>query len=208
LTSDSFLLATRSAGKVRELRALFNASGRSILTLDDLGIEPSPAEEELESADSFEENALAKARFFASQTKRAVVADDSGLAVSALGGRPGVLSKRWSGRTDLAGEELDRANNEHLLRELSGVGDRRARYVCAAAFTDGLRELVVRGESEGRILEQPRGSGGFGYDPYFLSSELGKTFAEASMSEKEAVSHRGRAFHRLLAALAEEERRG
>lgn len=199
MTVEPLLIATRSAGKLRELRALF--AGLSIVDLEEAGVSESGAEEHLETADSFEENALAKAHYFARLTGRPVVADDSGLEVAALGGRPGVRSKRWSGRTDLTGASLDAANNARLIAELRGLTTRDARYVCAAAFVDGAVAFTCRGTTSGIILEEPRGSGGFGYDPYFLSDELGKTFGEATLDEKEKVSHRGRAFRALLMAL-------
>ena len=201
MTVEPLLIATRSGGKLRELRELFRGAGLSVVDLLEAGIASSAEEDDLENADTFEENALAKARYFARRAKRAVVADDSGLEVEALGGQPGVRSKRWSGRPDLAGIALDEANNARLMNALRGLTNRRARYVCVAAFVDGASELTYRGESGGVILEQPRGQGGFGYDPYFLSEELGKTFAEASVEEKEQVSHRGRAFHALVAEL-------
>ena len=201
MSAEPILVATRSAGKIRELGALFSRVQRSIVTLEELGIPATLEEEALENADSFEENALAKARYFASIADRPVVADDSGLVVAALGGRPGVLSKRWSGRTDLSGEELDSANNSRLISELSGVSNRRAHYVCVAAYADRATELIARGIVEGTILEECRGSQGFGYDPYFFSDELGKSFGEASLMEKELVSHRARAFLGLLSAV-------
>jgi XTP/dITP diphosphohydrolase len=131
------------------------------------------------------------------------VADDSGLAVRALGGRPGVHSKRWSGRADLVGQPLDDENNRLLLIALSGVADRGASYVCAAAYVDDSRAIVRRGEVEGRIIDQPSGMNGFGYDPYFFSREVGRTFGDASVEEKERVSHRGRAFRALIADLVD-----
>jgi XTP/dITP diphosphohydrolase len=201
VTRRALVLATRSADKLRELEDLFRSRGYSLLSLDGLGIPSAPEEDSLEVADSFEGNALAKARFFAGRLGRPVVADDSGLEVAALGGRPGVLSKRWSGRPDLSGKWLDEANNAHLVKELAGVHDRRARYVCAASFCDGRTEIVFRGTTSGSILEQPRGTHGFGYDPYFFSDELGVTFGEASLERKQTVSHRARAFTALLAAL-------
>ena len=197
----ALVLATRSADKIRELRDLLEGEGRPLVTLDELGIVPTPEEELLESADSFEGNALAKARFFAAGLDRPVLADDSGLEVAALGGRPGVLSKRWSGRSDLSGKELDRANNSKLISQLAGVRDRRARYVCVAAFCSKNDEVTCRGVTSGLILEEPRGAGGFAYDPYFWSDELGKTFGEATLEEKQTVSHRARAFRGVLAAL-------
>lgn len=198
------LLATRSAGKVRELRALFAEHAIDVLGLDEAGVAPSVEEDALESAETFEDNALAKARFFHRRTGLPTVADDSGLSVEALSGAPGIHSKRWSGRTDLAGQALDDANNALLLARLFGAASRRARYVCAAAFCGADREIVERGESAGVITTEPIGDGGFGYDPYFLSDDLGRTFAEASLEEKSAVSHRGRAFRRLLKRMGRE----
>lgn len=198
----TLLLATRSVGKLWELRPMFADAGIGIIDLDDAGVGERAEEEGLERYETFEENALAKARYFHRRSGgRPTVADDSGLEVVALGGLPGVRTKRWSGRSDLGGRALDAANNERLLRELRGVGDRRARYVCVAAYVDAECERVFRGESSGVILESARGSGGFGYDPLFLSDELGVTFAEAPREAKEAVSHRGRAFRQLVAAL-------
>jgi len=200
---EPLLIATRSAGKLRELRELFARAGLDVVDLTQAGVAPSAVEDDLEVADTFEDNALAKARYFAELTQRAVVADDSGLEVTALGGQPGVRSKRWSGRTDLAGLPLDAANNARLIDELRGLTNRDARYVCVAALVDHGGERTFRGTAEGVILEEPRGTEGFGYDPYFFSSELGKTFGEASLVEKEGVSHRGRAFRALIEALRE-----
>lgn len=195
------MLATRSEGKLRELRPLFAAHAITVVDLRDAGIAESPVEDTLEVHATFEENALAKARYFHAMTGRPTVADDSGLVVPALDGRPGVSSKRWSGRTDLSGQALDDENNRLLLRSLQNAHDRSAYYVCAAAYVDDERELVCRGEAHGRITEAPRGSGGFGYDPYFLSAELGRTFGEVSRDEKASVSHRARAFGALLGRL-------
>jgi XTP/dITP diphosphohydrolase len=193
-----FLLATRSEGKLRELMPLFRSRGLSAVTLSDVGAQESPEEEGIEVWESFEENALAKARYFSRLCGMPTIADDSGLCVEALGGEPGVRSRRWSGRADLHGRELDEANNRHLLERLRGSGAREASYVCVAAFVDSQREFTARGECHGRIIELPRGQNGFGYDPYFFSAELGRTFGEASREEKEEISHRGRAFRRLL----------
>ena len=204
MSVEPLLIATRSAGKLRELRELFGRAGLDVVDLTQAGVAPSAVEDDLEVADTFEDNALAKARYFAELTQRAVVADDSGLEVAALGGQPGVRSKRWSGRTDLAGLPLDAANNARLIAELRGLTNRDARYVCVAALVDHDVERTFRGTTEGVILEEPRGREGFGYDPYFFSSELGKTFGEAGLVEKEAVSHRGRAFRALIAALREQ----
>jgi XTP/dITP diphosphohydrolase len=202
VTVEKLLIATRSEGKLRELRELFGRAGIPALDLSEAGVVESDVEDGLESGETFAENALAKARYFAKLTGRAVVADDSGLEVMALGGRPGVYSKRWSGRSDLMGAQLDAANNARLIEELRGLANRHARYVCVAAFVDRADELTCRGTTNGVILETPRGNSGFGYDPYFLSDELGKTFGEASREEKERVSHRGRAFRQLVTELA------
>jgi XTP/dITP diphosphohydrolase len=195
------VMATRSEGKLRELRSLFATYEIAVVDLRDAGIAESLLEESLEAHATFEENALAKARHFHRVSGRPTVADDSGLVVATLDGRPGVLSKRWSGRTDLSGQALDDENNRLLVRSLQNAQDRRASYVCAAAFVDDEREFVCRGEVHGRILEAPRGNGGFGYDPYFFSTELGRTFAEVSGAEKARVSHRGRAFRALVERL-------
>lgn len=196
------LLATRSGGKLRELKPMFAARGIAVIDLAEAGVAETPAEDRLEEYESFEENALAKARYFSSLTGLPVVADDSGIEVRALGGRPGVRSKRWSDRPDLSGQALDDENNRLLLASLGGSGDRAARYVCAAAFVDGARELVRRGAVAGEITREPRGENGFGYDPFFASDELGKTFGEASMAEKAMVSHRARAFNALIGEIA------
>ena len=201
MTGLAVLLATRSEGKLRELRPLFEAAGIAVADLRDVALPPSPDEDVVEAFDTFEANALAKARYFHALTGRAVVADDSGLEVVALRGQPGVRSKRWSGRTDLSGQALDDANNARLLEALRDIGEPEARYVCAAAYCDGLREEVTRGETAGVIVRDARGEHGFGYDPYFLSVELGATFGESARDVKERVSHRGRAFRALLERL-------
>ena len=200
--TEPILLATRSPGKLRELRPIFERAGLPVIDLEGAGIPESEGEADVERFETFEENALAKARYFQRRSGRAVVADDSGLEVDALSGAPGVRSKRWSGRVDLAGQALDDANNERLLRMLAREADRRARYVCVAAYADGTWGLTARGISEGTIIDVPRGAEGFGYDPYFLSRELRRTFGEASREEKEEVSHRGRAMRLLMPMIA------
>lgn len=202
MTARGVLLATRSAGKLRELRPLFQAAGIEVIDLTEAGIAETSAEDALEAFSTFEENALAKARYFHARSGRPTFADDSGLAVAALDGAPGVISKRWSERPDLAGQALDDENNRLLLERLRGVSDRRAAYVCAAAYVDATRSLVQVGEVAGRIVDAPSGVNGFGYDPFFWSDELQATFGDASRVEKERVSHRGRAFRALLAALS------
>jgi XTP/dITP diphosphohydrolase len=196
------LLATRSEGKLRELRPLFAAAGFGVHDLRDVGVVRSPDEDMVEAFATFEDNALAKARYFHALTGLPTVADDSGLEIAELSGDPGVRSKRWSGRDDLTGQALDDANNAKLLVALPEVTRPHARYVCAAAFCDGAREEVVRGETAGTIVRDARGAEGFGYDPYFLSDELGATFGESSREAKERVSHRGRAFRALLEQLS------
>ena len=202
------LLATRSEGKRRELATLLAPLGRTLVTLDDLALPFDPVEDDLESSPSFEENALAKARWFHARTALPTLADDSGLEVDALDGEPGVRSKRWSGRADLDGAALDAVNNALLLASLraadaAGRAGRDARYVCAAAYVDATRTVTQRGEVRGLIVDEPRGTGGFGYDPYFWSAELGRTFAEASTDEKSSISHRGRAIRALRDSLSE-----
>lgn len=199
--SARYLLATRSSGKLRELEPLFTRAGIQVMTLERAGIVESPDESDIEAFSTFEENALAKARYFRDISGLPTFADDSGLEVYALDGEPGVRSKRWSGRDELAGIALDEANNARLLQALRGATSRRARYVCVAALATSAEELVRRGEVEGEIVEEARGHGGFGYDPFFFSMELGVTFGEASLVEKERVSHRGRAFRELLGAM-------
>jgi XTP/dITP diphosphohydrolase len=173
-----------------------------VIDLADAGLHETPAEDAIEAYDSFEQNALAKARYFhAVSGGMDVVADDSGLVVDSLGGAPGVRSKRWSGRLDLSGVELDRANNAKLMARLHGAADRRARFVCAAAWCGSAGELVALGDVTGRIVDGSSGAHGFGYDPYFHSTELGMTLADATTTEKRRVSHRGRAFDALVTAL-------
>ncbi len=194
------LVATRSAHKLEEIRAILSdVPDLELVGLDDVGVAASPEEDDLEPYDTFEANAESKARYFHERTGLPTVSDDSGLAVDALDGRPGVRSKRFA-PGDLEGLARDRANNRHLVELLSGVPEprRTARYVCAVALVDGPGPAhLVRGECEGRILDQERGGGGFGYDPLFFIPDLGHTFAQVPAREKHARSHRGRAFRAL-----------
>jgi XTP/dITP diphosphohydrolase len=202
VTRAPWILASRNAGKLRELRALFLGAGIEVADLAQAGIDERPEEDEIEAFDTFEANALAKARYYAGRAPgRTVVADDSGLEVLSLHGEPGVRSKRWSGRTDLTGSALDAANNALLLARLAGESDWRARFVCAAAWCRGSDARVARGEVPGTIVARPTGTEGFGYDPHFHATELGRTLAEATIAEKQRVSHRGRAFAALLERL-------
>lgn len=198
MSDRPLLLSTRSAGKLAELRPLLLDAGWRVMDLGEAGIAEAPEEAGLEVFDTFEQNALVKARYFHGRSGLPAIADDSGLEVDALGGAPGVRSKRWSGRTDLSGVALDAANNARLLAAMEGIANRSARYVCAAAWVEDGREWVARGSVEGRITHTPSGVGGFGYDPYFFAIELGRTFGETARDEKEGVSHRGRAFRTLL----------
>ena len=202
MSATALLLATRSDGKLREIRPIFAAAGLTLVSLEDLEIEESDEEAELEPYSTFEENALSKARYFYEVSGGIpTVADDSGLEISSLGGQPGVRSKRWSARDDLKGVALDEANNRTLVASLDGIADTTARYVCVAAYVDVGQELTARGETLGTIVRAGRGTGGFGYDPYFLSADLGRTFGESTPAAKEGVSHRGRAFRDLLARI-------
>jgi len=209
VTGRRFLLATRSQGKLRELREIFAHFGLEVVHLSSLGIPELDAEDGLEAFETFEENALAKTRYFYEASGGLpTFGDDSGMCVDALGGEPGVYSKRWSGRDDLTGVALDAANNEKLIRRMDQAraqqGSRftdAARYVAVAAFKDIEGEEVRRGEIEGRVIQTPRGSGGFGYDPYFEAPDLGGTFAESPIERTANASHRSRAFHALIGAL-------
>jgi XTP/dITP diphosphohydrolase len=201
---ETLLLATRSADKTREIRVILGAAGIEIRTLDDLGVKEAPAEDEIEAFDTFRENARAKALHFQRLTGLPTLADDSGIQVRALGNEPGVRSKRFSGRDELHGTDLDRLNNRLLLERLAGVPDveRAARYVCAAVLLrpDG-RWMACLGSVTGRIAHEPSGAGGFGYDPLFFVPAIGLTFAEIDLVTKNGWSHRGRAFRALAAAL-------
>ena len=200
-----WVMATRNRGKLRELGALFVAEGIRVIDLGDAGIAERDEEEGLECHDTFEENALAKARYFRAHAGgRIVVADDSGLEVCALGNAPGVRSKRWSERRDVMGAALDAANNAMLRTQLAGVANRRARFVCAAAWCGAGREVVALGAVDGSIVDAGRGTQGFGYDPHFHVAELGMTMAEADVDAKQGVSHRGRAVRALLVRLRED----
>lgn len=195
------LLATRSPHKAREIRRILaDVPELELLSLTDAGIPYDPTEEGIEVFESFRENAAAKAHYFRQLSHLPTVADDSGLAVDVLDGAPGVRSKRFAPDQGLEGQARDDANNRYLLERLEGVpaGERTARYVCVAVLDRGTDEPVsFRGEAPGRILAAPRGDGGFGYDPLFFDEELEKTFAEISRLEKNARSHRGRAFRAL-----------
>jgi XTP/dITP diphosphohydrolase len=199
------LVATRNPGKVREIREVLAGYPEiEIVGLEDLRVEETAAEDELEAFDTFEENALAKARWFARKTGELTLADDSGICVDALDGAPGVRSRRFAGQEESRGVRQDEANNRHLLKLLDGLppGRRTARYVCAAALADARgREDVYVGTCDGVVLDAPRGTGGFGYDPLFWMPEEGMTFGELPPARKNLVSHRGNAVRAAADAL-------
>ena len=193
--AGSYVLATRNDHKLREMGEL----------LPELELRPLPPSvpSPVEDGDSFAANALIKARAAHAATGGPAIADDSGIEAADLGGAPGVYSARYAGEGASDGENL-----EKLLREVAAAGgDRRAAYVCAIALVDADgTERLFEARCEGRLLEQPRGEGGFGYDPAFVPDDTGpedqRTFAELSPEEKNAISHRGRAVRMLAAHLA------
>jgi XTP/dITP diphosphohydrolase len=195
------VLASRNRGKLAEIAELMKeacaAGAFKLVTIDELA----PDAELREDGDTFEANALAKARQAAAATGRPALADDSGLEVDALSGAPGVYSARYAGLPS-----DDARNNRKLLEALRDVPaeGRRGRFRCVAAFVDPARgiELVRAGACEGEILGSPRGAGGFGYDPLFQVPGLGKTMAELDMERKNQLSHRAIAFRALAEALA------
>jgi XTP/dITP diphosphohydrolase len=190
---SALLLASRNEHKLRELRE----------ALPGLELDPLPAEVELppEEGDTFAENALGKARAAHAATGRPSIADDSGIEAYGLGGRPGVRSARYAGE-----DASDEENLAKLLEEVGGQENRRVAYVCVIALVeaDG-SERLFEGRCEGTLAREPRGSGGFGYDPAFLPDDTGpddrRTMAELDPAEKRAISHRGRAARRLAAHL-------
>jgi XTP/dITP diphosphohydrolase len=194
MTVERLVVATRNEHKLRELGEV----------LAEFELEPFPGAVELppEEGETFADNALAKARAAHAATGRAAIADDSGIEARALGGAPGVRSARYAGP-----DATDEENLELLLREVAGAEDRGVAYVCALAYVgeDG-SERIVEGRCEGTLAAEPRGSGGFGYDPAFVPEDTGpddpRTMAELSPSEKHAISHRGRAARALAEVLS------
>ena len=208
---EPIVVSTRSAHKLGEIRRIIeDEGGPSVIDLEAAGVACDPAEEEIEVYETFAENALAKARYFAAASGRPVLADDSGICVDALGGKPGVRSKRFSGRIDLDGAELDAANNALLLermRDVPGAG-RGAHFLCVAALVlPGGEEHLFEGRCDGTILEAERGRGGFGYDPLFRPDGFELSFAEIDSAMKNRVSHRARAIRALARWFAGEDRR-
>jgi XTP/dITP diphosphohydrolase len=191
LVASSYVLATRNEGKVREL-------ARILVGIDLAGLNEYPgAPEVAETGATFEENALLKARAIAAFTGLPAVADDSGLCVDALSGMPGIFSARWSGK-----HGDDEANLDLLLAQISDVPDERrgANFTCAAALArpDGSSHVVLE-KVDGHLIRERRGSGGFGYDPIFVPDGFDVTTAEMTAAEKDAISHRGKAFRALAA---------
>jgi XTP/dITP diphosphohydrolase len=198
-TTRKLFLASANPGKVREFRSAAQPLGFDVQLLPGFSaIEPC-----VEDSETFEANARKKALHYAAYCDGLVFADDSGICVDALGGAPGVFSARFAGAN-----ASDDDNNRKLLEELhrvesrTGKSTRAAHYVCVIALARGSKVLTfVEGTAHGQIIDDPRGSGGFGYDPYFYFPPLGKTFAEITADDKLKVSHRGEAFRKLLAFL-------
>ncbi|MGQ5523498.1 RdgB/HAM1 family non-canonical purine NTP pyrophosphatase [Chitinimonas sp. PSY-7] len=191
------VLASNNAGKLKEFSRLFASLDIELIPQGQLDV--SEAEE---PHITFVENALAKARHAAAATGLPALADDSGICVPALGGAPGVYSARYAGEP-----KSDAQNNQKLVAALASSEDKRAFYYAVLVLVrsaDDPRPLIVEGRLEGTIVAEPRGEGGFGYDPHFLIPALGKTAAELSPEEKNPISHRGRALATLLAKLKEE----
>lgn len=193
------VLASGNAGKLAELRSLLAPAGVSVVAQRELGI---PDAEEPHA--TFLENALAKARHASAASGLPALADDSGIVVPALGGAPGVRSARYA--ADAGGELSDAANNARLVAALAGQPDRSAFYCCVLVLVrgpDDPRPIVADADWHGEVVDEPRGAGGFGYDPHFLLPELGLTAAQLDPARKNALGHRGRAMRALLARLAQ-----
>ena len=185
--------ATGNAGKLREFRMAADSTRIEIELLPRYRQLPTAVED----GATFEENAIRKALHYGPYAGGLLFADDSGLEVEALGGAPGVYSARFSGP-----RATDESNNRLLLEKLHGVANRKARFVCAIALVEGERVVgVYHGAVEGAMLDEPRGSGGFGYDPLFYCPAFGCTFGEATAEQKFSLSHRGQAVRAMLASL-------
>ena len=201
MTFLELLIATKNAGKVAEFRELI--AGRNV-ALSDLSGDPTAPDVE-EDGTSFLENACLKASAYAKHARCWALADDSGLAVDALDGKPGIHSARWAAVHDAGKGDAD--NNRLLLKQLDSVPDdrRAARFVCALALADDQGRIVLTCQDEvrGSMLREPRGSNGFGYDPLFFVESFGKTTAELTSDEKHAISHRGKAMRRMVGLMEE-----
>lgn len=191
---SELVIASSNPGKLREIRELLAPLGTTVHPQSAFGV-PEAAEPHL----TFVENALTKARHAASHTGLPALADDSGICVNALNGAPGVHSARFAGEPS-----SDERNNGRLLDLLAEVSDRRAHYYCVIVLMRHAQDsepLICTGEWYGEIVREPRGSGGFGYDPLFLIPELGRTGAELTLELKNRISHRGQALAKLVARL-------
>lgn len=191
---QTIVIATRNSGKLSEFQTLLAPLNNRVLSLRDVGIDRDVEE----SGSTFAENARIKALLYSRLTRFPVLADDSGLEVMALGGRPGVYSARYAGP-----EATDKDRNRKLLKELADQGESRdARFFCALALAqEGTVLLETEGECRGVITDAPRGTSGFGYDPVFLFPKLDRTFAELTREEKNEYSHRSRAIRNLITLL-------
>ncbi|MFA5675880.1 MAG: XTP/dITP diphosphatase [Christensenellales bacterium] len=178
------LIATNNKGKAKEIKSILGGFYGRIVTFADMGLNISVAED----GETFEQNAVKKAGQAAAAAGCDALADDSGLCVDALGGAPGVLSARYAGDN-----ATDEQNNAKLLKELEGISNRKARFVCVVALVTGGKVITARGEIEGKIALAPSGNEGFGYDPLFLVPEYNKTFAQMPEEIKNGLSHRARA---------------
>ncbi len=198
------LLATRNRHKLREIRGLLSDLSFEIVSLSDIELPHSPREESVEVFETFEENAVAKARYYRTLTGLPTIADDSGLCVDALSGGPGVRSRRFAEVPAPDSDQQDRANNEHLLRLLEDVpeAERGAHYRCALALIDDSITLLLSGRVYGRIAVTERGSEGFGYDPLFIVPAHDRTFGELPPEVKAVTSHRAAAIRSLRQWLA------
>jgi XTP/dITP diphosphohydrolase len=195
---DRLVLASSNDGKLREMRRLLSPLGIGVVAQGELGI---PDADEPHA--TFVENALAKARHACTLSALPALADDSGVCVAALGGAPGVHSARYAGDP-----RSDARNNEKLIAALAGVADRRAHYACVLVLVRHARDpepIIAEGRWHGRIVDAPRGAGGFGYDPHFEDLETGLTGAELPLARKNELSHRGKAMRALIALLSERE---
>lgn len=182
------LIATNNKGKIEEIKSIFGGVYDHIVSLSDIGLNL----DVVEDGNTFEHNAIKKAREAAEAAQCDAIADDSGLCVDALGGAPGVRSARYAGDN-----AADYQNNAKLLAELEGTSNRTARFVCVAALVSGSKVITACGEIRGKITHKPAGDGGFGYDPVFLVPEYNKTFAELSKEIKNSISHRALALMEL-----------
>jgi XTP/dITP diphosphohydrolase len=191
------VLASGNEGKLREFRRLLAPLGTEVIAQSALDIPEAP-----EPHVTFVENALAKARHASALAGLPALADDSGVCVRALGGAPGVQSARYAGEP-----RSDRRNNAKLIADLQGVADRRAHYVCVLVLVRHAADpepVIAEGAWHGRIVDVPRGAGGFGYDPHFLDEATGRTGAELPLEQKNRISHRGKAMEALIERLRDE----